>query len=168
MLQFLKLYETSLCLFPSRYFLYVSSSVMYKAYNLLSSLRTLWHCGDLVLIPSLLPCKWKSHIVLDTQYLVFLPNHFHCLSSPSSSVACFCVLRLVGKLFQGVIQDVNLTETNITSVKVLWAKKRGRLVVFPQNIVVTGNYSLEKSLRTSERIGTAFTEPDPQGITQAK
>jgi len=153
MLQFHKLHETSLCLFPSRYFLNVSSSVMYKAYNLLSSLCTFWHCGDLVLIPSLLLCKWKFHIVLDAQYLVFLPNHFHWFSSPSSSVACFCVLRLVGKLSQGVIQDVNLMEINITSMKVLQAKKRGRPVVFPRNRVVTGNYSLEKSLRTCESIG---------------
>lgn len=117
-MQFHKLHETSLCLFPSRYFLNVSSSVMYKAYNLLSSVCTFWHCGDLVLIPSLLLCKWKSHIVLDTQYLVFLPNHFHCFSSPSSGVICFCLLSLVGRLFQGVIQDVNLSETNLTSVKV--------------------------------------------------
>lgn len=154
MLRFHKLHETSLRLFPSRYFLNMSSSVMYKAYNLLSSLCTFWHYGDLVLISSLLLCKWKSHIVLDTQYLVFLPNHFHCFSASSSGVACFCVVRLVGKLFQGVIQDVNLSETNVTSVKVLRAKKKkSRPVIFPQNRVVTGNCSLEKPLRTSERIG---------------
>lgn len=67
------------------------------------------------------------------------------------------MLRLTGKeLFQGVMQNVNLTKTNITVVKILWGgekKKKGRPAVFPQNRVVTGNYSLEKSLRTSERIG---------------
>lgn len=61
----------------------------------------------------------------------------------------------VGKQFQGVIQGVNLTDSNVTSVEVLWGNKerRGRPVIFPQSRAVTGNYSLEKSLRTSEGIG---------------
>lgn len=167
MLQFHKLHETSLCLFPSRYFLNVSASVMYKAHNLLSSLCTFWHSGDLVLIPSLLLCKWKSHIVLDTECLVFLPHHFHCFSFPSSSAACFCVLRLVGQLFQGVIQDVNFTETK-HQWKYFMVKSKSWASGFPMEESCEWELFSREVIENEFNNWTAFTESDPQGIPPAE
>lgn len=66
------------------------------------------------------------------------------------------MLRFAGKeLFQGIMQNLNLTKTSITLVKILRGgeRKKGRPVFFPQNRVVSDNYSVEKTLRSSERIG---------------